>query len=102
MACLPNVRHWRVTWPLVLHGLSKYQDEGSLDRTPCGFSRAVRPQASWSRQGRRSTPLPPWVSRGTRARRLARLSLGMLEPFLEFQYLITARKTGRSLIAIRL
>jgi methionine biosynthesis protein MetW len=95
VACLPNVRHWRVTWPLVLHGLWEYQDEGLLDRTHLRFFTRRSAAGLVEQAGLQIDSIAALgLEKGTRARRLARLSLGMLEPFLEFQYLITARKTG--------
>lgn len=89
---LPNVRNFRVIFPLLVRGRWQYQDFGLLDRTHLRFftrhsaielvKSAQLDVEKISATGGKGGPLGL----------LRCLSLGMLNSFIDFQYLILARK----------
>jgi SAM-dependent methyltransferase len=90
---IPNVRHFRVTLPLLFSGDWSYTDEGILDRTHLRFftkktAVSLVESAGFRIDAVRATGLERW-SKGAWVNLL---SLNLLRPFLEFQYLIRGRK----------
>ena len=88
---VPNVRHFKVLWPLITQGKWEYQEFGILDRTHLRFftkDTAVKLVDGMRVEAIECTGLAP----GTRASLLNRLTFGLFRPFFEFQYIITARK----------
>lgn len=94
IASIPNVRHFKVIGPLILRGRWDYVDSGLLDRTHVRFF--VRQSAidlvecsglKVDAVKANGAPVPgSWLSL------LNRLTLSVFQGFLDFQYLIRARK----------
>lgn len=92
IASIPNVRHLRVVWPLVVNGSFQLADKGLLDRTHLRW---------FTRSGAVSLMTPPGLEleeiRGKlpqkRIYRIANfLSFGSIRGFLDIQYLIRVRR----------
>lgn len=90
---IPNVRNFRVLGRLALLGQWRYENEGLLDRTHLRFftkrsavelvqGAGLTVETITATGGRKPGPLLL----------LRRLSFGLLNPFIDFQYLIVARK----------
>jgi SAM-dependent methyltransferase len=89
LVSIPNIQHFSVSLPLLFRGRWRYGDAGILDRTHLRF---------FSREGAedllRGAGYIPEVwdfSAGTRGRLAVRLSLGLLRPWLAWQYLVRCR-----------
>lgn len=97
---VPNVRHFRVSFPLLFAGNWRYVDEGVLDRTHLRFftRESALELASISPfevvQWRHN--LPPPTSKVGLANKL---TLGLLADFLASQFLISARVATKRLPA---
>jgi SAM-dependent methyltransferase len=93
VASLPNVRHWRVTLPLLLQGRFRYADDGVLDRTHLRFFTAESARSLLWR-----APFEPVAFRSSRPPRgslggwMQLLSLGQLADHLAVQHLLSARR----------
>lgn len=90
---IPNIRNFRVLLRLLLLGEWRYASEGLLDRTHLRFF--TKQSAMELVQGCDLT-IEKMTATGGRTqgplRLLRKLSLGLLNPFIDFQYLIVARK----------
>jgi len=92
VASIPNVNHWRVLKDLILKDKWEYVPAGTLDRTHLRFFTKKTIKAMFTQGGYKITYLGknfsprPWV------RLLDRLTLGKLERFLVFQYLVCVEK----------
>ena len=92
VASIPNVRHFRVVLPLVLRGEWEYVDSGLLDRTHLRFF--VRKTAVGLVESSGMTVdavEAPSLRRGTKTGLANALTLSLLKPFFEYQYLVRAR-----------
>lgn len=91
IVCVPNVRHFKVLWPLITKGEWEYKECGILDRTHLRFftkESAIKLVDGMQVETVECTGL----ASGTKASFLNVLTLGLFKPFFEFQYIITARK----------
>ena len=90
VASIPNVRNVRVVAPLVLFGQWRYTDQGQLDRTHVRFftrESAIELVACGGLEVDRVDTVV-----GSRGRWINRLTLGLLRPFFDFQYLVRGAK----------
>lgn len=91
VASIPNVRHWRVWWPLLTRGRWTYTDSGLLDRTHLRFFTRSTAVALFEQAGLRVeavTAHPPAVL--SRRWIADRLTLGLARDLLDTQLLIRA------------
>lgn len=89
---IPNVRHFKVLWPLLVKGEWEYQEAGILDRTHLRFftrKTALKLVDGFEIESVTATGL----ERGSKAAWLNLATFGLFRPFLEFQYIIVVRKT---------
>jgi 2-polyprenyl-3-methyl-5-hydroxy-6-metoxy-1,4-benzoquinol methylase len=92
---IPNVRYFRVVWSLLARGRWEYEEDGILDRTHLRFF-TRRSALELVRGGGlditavSATGLEP----GRKTRYLDALTLSLLRPFFEYQYLIKAQKSS--------
>jgi hypothetical protein len=97
IASIPNVRHVKVLAPLVLRGRWDYTNSGLLDRTHLRFFVRGSAIALLESSGLKvdaveaNGPLSP----GSVLALLNKLTFTMFQEFLDFQYLIRARKVVR-------
>jgi len=99
VACIPNVRHMSVWWPLIRRGRWQYEDYGILDRTHLRFftessMRQLFEDNGWavvSSEGvnRTRQPMRPGED-GWKSVALSRLTRGRSDPFLWTQYVLQA------------
>lgn len=92
---IPNVRYFRVVWSLLARGRWEYENDGILDRTHLRFF--TRRSALELVRGSglhvtvvSATGLEP----GRKTRYFDALTLSLLRPFFEYQYLIKAQKSS--------
>ncbi|HYF40103.1 MAG TPA: class I SAM-dependent methyltransferase [Gemmatimonadales bacterium] len=96
IASIPNVRHVKVLAPLILRGRWDYADSGLLDRTHLRFFVRDTAIALLESSGlqvdavRANGPLVP----GSMLALLNKLTFSLFQGFLDFQYLIRARKAS--------
>lgn len=90
---IPNVRYFRVVWSLVAHGRWEYENSGILDRTHLRFfTRHSAVELMRSGGLEVETVLATGLETGRKTRYLNALTLSLLRPFFEYQYLIKAQK----------
>jgi len=89
IASIPNVRYYKVVLPLLLRGEWTLRDNGILDRTHLRFFVKETAIDLMTSSGLRlDSVTPTGVEKGRKKWLLNRLSGGLLQPFLEYQYLI--------------
>ncbi len=93
---IPNIRHWKVLKELVLKGEWKYSVEGPLDDTHLRFF-TKKSMISLLESGpftvSRIIPVSKFrPNLGIKWSMVNKLTLGLLEEFLEAQYIIEAKK----------
>jgi 2-polyprenyl-3-methyl-5-hydroxy-6-metoxy-1,4-benzoquinol methylase len=93
-ASIPNVRHYRVVWPLVTQGRFDLADKGILDRTHLRWFTRKTAGELMSPDGMVIEEMQGKLAMGPGYKWANRLSLGLLRGFCEIQYLVRARKTG--------
>ena len=90
IASVPNVRHIRVLWDLVIRGRWEYSDFGTLDRTHLRFFTLSSFVGLFTQAGLAvETVLPLMYPRSSR---LNRVSVGLLAEFLTHRYACKAVK----------
>lgn len=89
---LPNIRHYSVLLPLLLHGEFQYTEAGIMDRTHLRFFTRKTAMALLDDAGFGGLQTQSTYAWGTWDRFKDSLSIGLLKPFLSFQYLISAEK----------
>jgi 2-polyprenyl-3-methyl-5-hydroxy-6-metoxy-1,4-benzoquinol methylase len=94
VASIPNVRHYTVVLPLLLKGRWDYTPSGLLDRTHLRFFTKASAIALLESSGLRVDAIDAvWrTSRAVRVLDAVTFSLG--RPWLEYQFLLRARKVG--------
>jgi SAM-dependent methyltransferase len=96
IASIPNVRHFKVLLPLIFGARWDYTESGLLDRTHLRFFVRRTAIALLESSGlqvdtvQANGPLVP----GSPLSLLNRLTFSLFQGFLDFQYLIRARKPG--------
>jgi len=89
IASIPNVRYYKVSLPLLVRGEWNLQDKGILDRTHLRFFvKKTAIELMTSSGLRLDSVIPTGVEKGRKKWLLNKLSGGLLQPFLEYQYLI--------------
>lgn len=95
VASIPNVRHYRVVWPLVVRGRWTYQDAGILDRTHLRFFTASSIEDMFHSTGYTiDGPVPLRLPTEGKRGALRRLTT-RFDPFLVEQYAVVARPTDQ-------
>lgn len=89
VASVPNMRHMRLLWQLVIQGDWQYQDEGPMDRTHLRFFTKKSFARLFSESGFQVIETPPVLL--AKAKALNRLSFGLVEDFLAFRYYCISR-----------
>jgi 2-polyprenyl-3-methyl-5-hydroxy-6-metoxy-1,4-benzoquinol methylase len=92
IASIPNVRHFRVVLPLLFRGRWDYTSSGLLDKTHLRFFTKGSAIALLESSGLRVDRLDATGLTGPRARLLNALTFSFARPWLEFQFLIRARR----------
>ena len=92
IASLPNVRNWKVIFPLVLEGEWQYAQSGILDKTHLRFFTRKTAVGLFENAGFRVDAVPSFFNKKGLAGMVNAFTFGMFRPFLQFQYLIRARK----------
>jgi len=90
IASIPNVNHWRVLKDLILCDKWEYVAAGTLDRTHLRFYTKKTIIKMFTECGYRITYLGKNFSARPEVRFFDKLTLGKLERFLVFQYLVKA------------
>jgi 2-polyprenyl-3-methyl-5-hydroxy-6-metoxy-1,4-benzoquinol methylase len=92
---IPNVRYFRVVWSLVARGRWEYEEDGILDRTHLRFF-TRRSALELVRGGGLDVAAvsATGLEHGRKTRYLDALTLSLLRPFFEYQYLIKAQKSS--------
>ncbi len=90
IASVPNIRHFRLVWELVVKGDWKYADWGPMDRTHMRFFTKKSFSRLFSESGYDVIQTSPVLL--TKANSLNRLSLGLVEEFLAYRYYCISRK----------
>jgi SAM-dependent methyltransferase len=89
IASIPNVRYYKVSLPLLVRGEWTLQDKGILDRTHLRFFvKRTAIELMTSSGLRLDGVIPTGLEKGRKKWLLSKLSGGLLEPFLAYQYLI--------------
>lgn len=90
---LPNVQHFRTSLRLAFCGEWKYQDAGTLDITHLRFFTFRSAQELAVKSGYRVEKIiASNRMEGPKAKFLKRISLGLLDPLLDYQYLLDIRQ----------
>jgi len=92
---VPNIRHFKVLYPLLFKGEWEYQEHGILDRTHLRFFTKKTALALVDGMHLDAIEATGLDSR-TKAGKLNKLTLGLFKSFFEFQYIIVARKIKTS------
>jgi 2-polyprenyl-3-methyl-5-hydroxy-6-metoxy-1,4-benzoquinol methylase len=91
IASLPNVRHWRVVFPLLFLGRWQYQSQGILDKTHLRFFTKQTACKLVEQSGLTVVKLEPLLQRKLdRAGKY--FTLGLLSDLFAFQWLLIGRK----------
>ncbi len=94
IASVPNIRNWRILRNLVLAGRWEYMPSGILDRTHLRFFTKRSLVALFDRAHFTVDQIIPrftfWP--GSRSKVFNRLTFGLFEEFLTFQYIIVATR----------
>ncbi len=97
IASLPNLRHHSVMLPLLLRGDFAYQASGILDHTHLRFFTRRGMIALVEAAGIRVADVEPTcMEAGSKAHTLNKFSLGTLEGFLAYQYIIKGHRVDRT------
>lgn len=95
---LPNVRHLKVVFPLIMSGTWNYTDYGILDHTHLRFFTRQSAVKLVEGAGFRIIEIgATGIEKNSKAYFLNLLTLSLLRPFLEFQFIIKAVKEESSL-----
>lgn len=89
---LPNIRNIKILAPLVLMGKWEYEQSGILDKTHLRFFTQASAVQLLEQAGLAVVETPAYFSDKGRAKRVDRLTLGLLRPFLQFQIILKAVK----------
>jgi 2-polyprenyl-3-methyl-5-hydroxy-6-metoxy-1,4-benzoquinol methylase len=93
IASIPNVRYFKVSLGLFFKGTWRYEQEGILDRTHLRFfTKQTAIELMQSSGLQCDAVIGKGVERGRKAYLPNLLTLGLLRPFFEFQYLIRVVK----------
>lgn len=93
VASIPNIRFFRASLGLVVCGNWRYEQEGILDRTHLRFfTKKTAIELMQSSGLYCDRIIGGGLEKGRKARWLNFLTLGLLRPFFEFQYLIRVIK----------
>jgi SAM-dependent methyltransferase len=92
VASIPNVRHFRVLFPLLFQGRWDYTSSGLLDRTHLRFFTKRSAIALMECSGLRVDAVGATGLDGPRSRLLNSLTFSLARPWLEFQFLLRARR----------
>ena len=90
IASVPNIRHLRVIWHLVIQGDWRYRDSGPFDRTHLRIFTKTSFKRLFEENGYEVRQMRPALLK--KAQILNQLSLGILEEFWAFRYYCIARK----------
>lgn len=93
VASIPNVRHFRVLLPLLFQGRWDYTSSGLLDRTHLRFFTKRSAIALMQCSGLRVDVVDATGLDGPRSRLLNTLTFSLARPWLEFQFLLRARRS---------
>lgn len=94
IASIPNVRHFRIVLPLLFRGRWDYASFGLMDRTHLRFFTEHTATALLRQAGLRVDAVRKSGLQSGPKRAAVRLSAGLLEPLLVFQYLIRGVRDG--------
>lgn len=95
IASIPNVRYFRVVLALLFQGRWDYEDFGILDRTHLRFFTKRTALELLQTSGMRLESISATgLEKGRKTRYLHMLTLFMLRPLFEYQYLIKVRKAA--------
>ncbi|CAH1906345.1 conserved hypothetical protein [Candidatus Nitrotoga sp. HW29] len=90
---IPNIRYFKVVWSLLAKGQWNYEDDGILDRTHLRFfTRSSALELVQCSGLQLEVVSATGMEPGRKARYLNRLTLSLLKPFFEYQYVIRVRK----------
>jgi 2-polyprenyl-3-methyl-5-hydroxy-6-metoxy-1,4-benzoquinol methylase len=90
---IPNIRYFKASLGLVVFGNWRYEQEGTLDRTHLRFfTKKTAIELMQSSGLHCDRIIGGGLEKGRKARWLNFLTLGLLRPFFEFQYLIRVIK----------
>jgi len=92
IASIPNVRHLRVVLPLLVSGRWDYTSSGLLDKTHLRFFTKRTAIALMESSGLQIDRIDATGLSGPRARLLNALTFSLTRPWLEFQFLLRARR----------
>jgi 2-polyprenyl-3-methyl-5-hydroxy-6-metoxy-1,4-benzoquinol methylase len=92
IASIPNVRHYSVVLPLLFKGKWEYTPSGLLDRTHLRFFTKSSAIALLESSGLRVDEAHAVLQTNRTARVLNALTLSFVRPWLEFQFLLRARR----------
>lgn len=90
IASVPNMRHIRLVWQLVIQGEWQYADSGPMDRTHMRYFTRKSFARLFTDGGYEVVKSEPVLL--AKANTLNRYSLGIFEEFLAFRYYCVARK----------
>jgi SAM-dependent methyltransferase len=92
VASIPNIRHHSVLLPLLLRGRWEYTSSGLLDKTHLRFFTKRSAIALMECSGLRVDAAEATGLTGPRSRLLNALTFSLARPWLEFQFLLRARR----------
>jgi len=96
IASIPNVRYFRVVLALLLQGRWDYQDSGILDRTHLRFfTRRTALELLQSSGMRLEAIFSTGLEKGRKMRYVNIMTLSLLRPLFEYQYLIKVQKVAQ-------
>lgn len=90
VASIPNVRNWRVLFPLLFLGKWEYGADGILDRTHLRFFTRNSIVTMFNANGLRITKMVPL---GKRSSRISRFLCGSISEIITPQYLVVAERS---------
>jgi SAM-dependent methyltransferase len=93
VASIPNVRHFRVVLPLLFSGRWDYTSSGLLDKTHLRFFTRKSAVALLESSGLVVDKIDATGLTGPKTKLLNALTFSLARPWLEFQFLLRARKT---------
>lgn len=92
VASIPNVRHFSVVIPLLLHGRWDYKEAGILDHTHLRFFTKVSAASLLQTNDLEVRSVVPNIQPGSKSYWAKKLSFGLLTDFCTVQYLVCAIK----------
>jgi len=95
VASIPNVRHYTVVLPLLLTGSWEYAPSGLLDRTHLRFFTKRTAIALMQSSGLKVDAIDTVWRTSRMARLLNAATFSLARPWLEFQFLLRARRVDR-------